>query len=129
MSTNQTKSRIISAAYGLFQEKGFERVTVKDICDACNITKPTFYYHLKSKDDIVLEYYDQIKHTISLNLMQILTEDNHINQIIRCFGILMDECERYGAEFFTQMLISNFKTDYNVRTTTSWIFQRSTSPF
>ena len=44
---------IIRASFELFQEKGYEQVSVMDICAACGITKPTFYKYARSKGDIL----------------------------------------------------------------------------
>ena len=40
------KKNIISISYNLFKEKGYDNVTINDICDKCNITKTTFYRFL-----------------------------------------------------------------------------------
>ncbi len=48
-----TKGRILAAAYRLFYQHGFSRVSVDAIADLAGVTKRTVYYHFKSKDDIV----------------------------------------------------------------------------
>ena len=46
------------------------KVRVNQICEHCNITKPTFYKYVNSKDDLILNLYDQ---TISNILGDTLT--------------------------------------------------------
>ena len=41
-----TKNKIFETAGKLFKEKGYENVTINNICEACGITKTTFYYHI-----------------------------------------------------------------------------------
>ena len=54
------KKNIISISYNLFKEKGYDNVTINDICDKCNITKTTFYRYISSKEDILTYFFDQI---------------------------------------------------------------------
>ena len=46
------------------------KVRVNQICGHCDITKPTFYKYVDSKDDLILNLYDQ---TISNILGDTLT--------------------------------------------------------
>jgi len=52
----ENRKRILSAAAKLFSRHGFETVSVQDICDQAEITKPTLYYYFKSKQNL----YDQL---------------------------------------------------------------------
>ena len=48
-------------------EKGYKNVSVNEICSACSITKPTLYYHFKSKEDILYEYFRSlIKNSVNM---------------------------------------------------------------
>ncbi len=112
MSTNSTKDFIIEKANQLYRERGYRNVTVIDICEACNISKTTFYYHLTSKEDTILNFYDSLTHNISQHLISILSKDNYWEQLLSCFESLIKEDKKYGTDFFSQMLISNLKKDY-----------------
>lgn len=112
MSDKSTKDFIIETANKLFLEKGYQNVTVVDICEACSISKTTFYYHIKSKEDIILRFYDSVTHNISQYLMSILAMDNYWEQLMACFESLVAEAYKYGTDFFSQMMISNLKEDY-----------------
>lgn len=50
----ETKRRIIDEAIGLVQSRGFDNVTVEDICDAAEISRRTFFNYMDSKDEAVL---------------------------------------------------------------------------
>lgn len=52
-SADQTRQRILQAAYKLFRRSGFFRVGIDEIADASGITKRTLYYHFKSKDTLL----------------------------------------------------------------------------
>jgi AcrR family transcriptional regulator len=52
-SKEQTRERIVDAAYGLFWRKGFLRVSLDEIAARAGITKRTLYQHFRSKDDLI----------------------------------------------------------------------------
>jgi AcrR family transcriptional regulator len=52
-SSEKTKSKIISAAWKLFYEKGFERASVEDIVSLSGTSKGTFYHYFEGKDSLI----------------------------------------------------------------------------
>ncbi|MBR1658848.1 MAG: TetR/AcrR family transcriptional regulator [Oscillospiraceae bacterium] len=48
-----TKGRIISAAWKLFYEQGYENTTVEDILDLSGTSKGTFYHYFEGKDALL----------------------------------------------------------------------------
>jgi AcrR family transcriptional regulator len=62
-SRDATRQKIVDAAYDLFYEKGFNRVSVDEIAAKSGITKRTLYDHFESKDAmlaVVLDYHAQL---------------------------------------------------------------------
>ena len=49
-----TKERILEEAIKLFKEYGYDNVTLMQICDAAKITKRTFYYHYRAKEQLII---------------------------------------------------------------------------
>jgi len=47
------RQRIVTAADELFYQKGYENTSFRDISDEVNISRGNFYYHFKSKDEIL----------------------------------------------------------------------------
>lgn len=47
------RTRIIETAWRLFHEKGFRDTTINDIIREAEISKGTFYYYFRSKDDML----------------------------------------------------------------------------
>lgn len=50
---NETKSRIVSAAWQLFYQYGYESTTVEDIVEASHTSKGSFYYYFESKNALL----------------------------------------------------------------------------
>ena len=48
-----TRRAILGAAIELSREKGFDKITVRDVCARAGVTTGAFYHHFASKDDIL----------------------------------------------------------------------------
>lgn len=53
MSDKTTRDRIVEAADQLFYRRGYDLTSFSDIADAVQISRGNFYYHFKSKDEIL----------------------------------------------------------------------------
>ena len=53
-SPHQSKTKLLGAAFDVIRAKGYAASTVDDICHAAGVTKGSFFYHFKSKDDLAL---------------------------------------------------------------------------
>jgi TetR/AcrR family transcriptional repressor of nem operon len=58
MSDPTTRDQIVEAADRLFYERGYEHTSFADIADAVNISRGNFYYHFRSKDEILAAVID-----------------------------------------------------------------------
>src|SRR6478609_6392182 len=54
-----TRRRILSAAEDVFAERGFHGASVEDICERAEFTRGAFYSNFASKDELVLELFQQ----------------------------------------------------------------------
>ncbi len=52
-SANNTKSRIVSAAWQLFYENGFDNTTIDEIVALSKTSKGSFYHYFNSKDALI----------------------------------------------------------------------------
>lgn len=52
----ETRNRIVTAASKLFYGEGIRGVSLDAVAEKAGVTKRTFYYHFKSKDDLVAAY-------------------------------------------------------------------------
>lgn len=62
----ENKNRIIDTARQLFETCDFDTVTVDDICQQSRVSKGTFYYYFKAKDDLlVLAFVREMDHYLA----------------------------------------------------------------
>jgi TetR/AcrR family transcriptional repressor of nem operon len=52
-SESGTRHRIVEAADGLFYQRGFEKTSFADIAAQVELSRGNFYYHFKTKDEIL----------------------------------------------------------------------------
>jgi len=53
MSERTTRDQIVEAADRLFYRRGYEHTSFSDIADIVRISRGNFYYHFKTKDEIL----------------------------------------------------------------------------
>lgn len=56
----RTRQEIYTAAMDLFLARGFDAVTIEEICRAADVAKGTFFLHFPTKDSLLLEYGSQV---------------------------------------------------------------------
>lgn len=68
MEKRSVKSKIVSAAWQLFYEKGYNGTTVDDIIELSGTSKGSFYYYFSTKDEllntlsmILDDYYEELE--------------------------------------------------------------------
>lgn len=53
--SNATKNKIFLTAAELFGNYGYDKVSIRQICEAAGVQKPTLYYYFKDKETLLLE--------------------------------------------------------------------------
>lgn len=53
MSATSTHAKIVEAADQLFYQRGYEKTSFSDIANHVGLSRGNFYYHFKTKDDIL----------------------------------------------------------------------------
>ena len=106
--SKETKGRIFRAAKTILQEKGYEALSIKNICEEAGVSNGSFYHHFKTKDDL-LSYYIEEQPSINPDLLA-LPEDSEEAKtaIIHVYLNYVSYCRELGLTF-----ISNYYTPKN----------------
>lgn len=51
-----TRARLIDAAFALFDEHGYNQVTIEQIAEAAEMSRRTFFRHFECKEEVVFPY-------------------------------------------------------------------------
>lgn len=84
---------ILKQAALLFANRGFHETTIDQIAEALNVTKPTIYYYIESKEDLLY----QVAYTALADLNEALSRDqdaklpaiDRLGQFFRMYGRLI----------------------------------------
>src|SRR6266480_8126515 len=57
---NRRQQDILKVAARMFAEHGYERTTLEMIADELGLSKPSLYYYVKSKEDVLAHIFQQI---------------------------------------------------------------------
>lgn len=106
---SSTKEKIIAVAIGLFKEKDYDGVTLQDICEACGISKHTFYYYFDSKDQIITEFV-KIPYDMQPDILQeLLGSDSPLEKYFRIIEPRMEYLEKLGGPILKQIILQGFQ--------------------
>ncbi len=61
----KSKKALRSALISLMETKGFEAITVNDLCSAAELNRGTFYNHFSDKEDLLATLEDEVMDDIS----------------------------------------------------------------
>jgi AcrR family transcriptional regulator len=90
---NANAEKILQTAWMLFQQKGYRGVSMDELCQQCEITKPTLYYYFKDKEGLFVQV-----------LVHKLEE---LRPAIQQPGSLEERLTRFAA-----CLLDNFQAEY-----------------
>ncbi|RBP59715.1 TetR family transcriptional regulator [Alkalibaculum bacchi] len=102
-----TKMQIIETAIELYKERGYENVSVKDICNRCNLTRGAFYYHFKSKDEILDNYFLSSDNLAINEILPLISAKKYIEQFYYFFDMYLERTFIAGHDIFGQIIKRN----------------------
>lgn len=108
---DNSKNNIKNIAYKLFQEHGYKNVSLKDICEAAQISKTTFYYHFESKEALLEDFIEQPAPT-SIDMVNIvLTMDSRWEQLWYLSYVTVAQIMEAGPSIYKQIFQSNIESN------------------
>lgn len=70
-----TKEEIIKIAVEVFRKQGYHKTSMKDLADACQLHKGSFYYYFKSKEDLMQEVLKALHHYYNQKVFSIAYDE------------------------------------------------------
>ena len=108
LKSKETKEKIFQAAKNILQKGGYERLSIKNICEEAGVSNGSFYHHFKTKDDL-LSYYIENQPTVDPELLD-LPKDSEaaIEAIVSVYLNYVAYCKELGVEF-----VAGYYTPHN----------------
>ncbi len=105
--TETTKEKIARNGLNLMKQKGYDNVTINEICKESNISKHTFYYHFDSKEGIIKHFIVDHFTITSDIVLEVLSTDNPIDQYLKIIRPRTTKLEELGVEIVRKLLNNN----------------------
>lgn len=87
-----TKKKIFETAIKLINTKGYDNITISEICKDAGVAKGTFYVHYKAKEDIVKEsYYSEMSDFVLSKYNELNVEGRKLSIKEKIEGFLVSE--------------------------------------
>ena len=99
--SKETKEKIFQAAKRILQKKGYEELSIKNICEEAGVSNGSFYHHFRTKDDL-LSYYIEDQPTINPDLLELPENAAGVREgIIQVYLNYVKYCRELGVEFMS----------------------------
>lgn len=124
-----TKKKIFETAVRLINEKGYDNVTISEVCKEAGVGKGTFYVHFESKEDILkATYYSDMSNYVLKNFDDfILNEYEEYSEknpekslkekIVRFLKSEFMFAEHIGYDLICRVYLSNLSDSINGKNT------------
>lgn len=108
----KTKNKIFETASDLIEKKGYNQVTIREICKKAGVAKGTFYHYFSAKEDIIIETYKRIDQYYDEIIEKGFSCDNTIQKIIEIVShqaIYVQKCkiDKVKEVYKAQMEVEN----------------------
>ncbi len=108
LKSQETKEKIFRAAKHILKKKGYDQLSIKNICEEAGVSNGSFYHHFKTKDDL-LSYYIEEQPSIDPALLDIPENAAEAKKaIIYVYLNYVRYCQELGVEF-----MANYYTPKN----------------
>ena len=105
MKRKTSLPEISDAAFRLFREKGYDNVSVMDICQEVGITKPTFYKFATSKDALLSQFYRGADETVRQEMATLDLAGEYIEEIWAGTSCIMKRSQSLGHDLYSHYVI------------------------
>ena len=90
----RTGELIIEASYSLFAKYGFNRITMKDVCEATGLSRGGLYSHFPGTKEIFEEILEKINQKDEMNFQKEIEEGKTADVILEsALGLMEDEMQ------------------------------------
>jgi AcrR family transcriptional regulator len=100
----RTRAMLQQAHLSLILEKGYEAITVDDICDAANVGRSTFYAHYTSKDDLRRSGLEHLRKELVDRQKDVLATPGDVRDRILGFSMTMFEHARDHIDLYRALV-------------------------
>ncbi|MDR2610360.1 MAG: TetR/AcrR family transcriptional regulator [Clostridiales Family XIII bacterium] len=107
------KEEIIGTTIDLFKREGCENATIQRICEVNKITKGTFYYHFKSKGDLIYAFFELQGNSILSIFPHIVAETDDRKKIWIAYEFWLDMMLQLGEKLLHGLFVFEYENGFD----------------
>jgi AcrR family transcriptional regulator len=100
----RTRAMLQHALTSLILKKGYEAITIQDICDEVNVSRSTFYAHYTSKDDLKRRGFEHLRNELVDRQREALATPGDIKDRSLGFSLTMFEHARDHIDLYRALV-------------------------
>jgi AcrR family transcriptional regulator len=100
----RTRAMLQHALTSLILKKGYEAITIQDICDEANVSRSTFYAHHPSKDDLKRRGFEHLRNELVDRQREVLATPGDIKDRSLGFSLTMFEHARDHIDLYRALV-------------------------
>lgn len=111
--SRQTEQRILRSALELMRERGYEKVSIRDICAHAEVTTGAFYHHFPSKEALVARGFGALDHYVEQVVTTKQENTSPVERLRIILGAYADFMERESGSLtarYYRMRLDNAET-------------------
>lgn len=98
-SGKKTREHIFQAAVALLLKEGYDKLTIKKICEASGTSNGSFYHFFRSKDELLAYYYNVSADRFLEEQDQTMQEGSLYDQMLACYLWYTKYSSSHGVDF------------------------------
>lgn len=112
------RTKILKEAFNLISQKSIKEVSMREIAEACKITKPSLYYYFKDKDELCYTIIQHIIEKQNKDALKYIDSDMSLREVL--FDIFEQSYKMQGRKYlsaflhFVDYILSNKKLENKV---------------
>ena len=99
---SKNRDRIIESARRCFSRGEFEQVTIREICEEAGVANSTFYYHFKTKEELMDYLRTHDARPLQAELLGVLASPDPLEQAISACAMCVTRAQRSGCTLAAQ---------------------------
>lgn len=87
----RTKRKILDAATLLFNENGYDKTSIQDICEKAGVSKGAFFHHFPTKELLFLEILNEFLEKLDIKIKEIEKNSKNVLQAMIDMTKILEE--------------------------------------
>ena len=102
MNVSKNRDLILNSAKELLASRSFDEVTIREICEHAGVANSTFYYHFKTKEEMLYGLRAQDDIPVRSELFNAMMTPNLFEQVVAVCMIRISRAEHHGCTITAQ---------------------------